>query len=173
MKVNIIIGRFQPLTNGHLKCIKEVWDDAGVPTIIAMIETSSADSRHPFLSKQLVPLYKRMFKNNAMIADIVTVKNADIVKLGEMLGGMGYEICSWVCGDDRYDKYKYMADRYHDQAHLTDDFKMIRIMRNDVSATLARQYLYEDNLLSFKEITPFSTYMFHLFRKKLLELDAQ
>ena len=172
MKANIIIGRFQPLTNGHLKCIEDVWNDSGVPTIIAMIETVTADSRHPFLSKQLVPLYKRMFKNNEMVAGVVVVKNADIVKLGEMLGRMGYEICSWVCGDDRYDKYKYMADRYHDQAHLTDDFKMIRITRNNVSATLARQYLYDNNLLSFKGITPFSTYMFHSFRRKLLELGT-
>ena len=62
----------------------------------------------PYIRYEKIPanvraVYKKMFASNEMIEDIITFKNADIVKIGGMLRESGYEIRSWVCGTDRYE----------------------------------------------------------------------
>ena len=81
VRVNIIVGRFQPITKGHLKCIKYIWEKYNTPTVILMIDTKVPNERHPFTSNVLVPMYKELFKSSPMIADILLVKNADIVMI--------------------------------------------------------------------------------------------
>ena len=157
-QVNITIGRFQPFTLGHLKCVEGPWQDRGLPTVIAMIETPDAkvDVKHPFPSSKLLPLYKKAFKNNEMIADVILVKNADIVKLGETLKNMGYEIASWSCGTDRIESYGKMASKYHDQAGLADDFEMYEVKRGDedISATKVRAAIKADDIKTYKSMMP-------------------
>ena len=71
----------------------------------------------------------------------------------------GYEICSWTCGTDRLESYEKMSNKYHDQAHLSDDFEMIEIKRSDedISATKARQALLDDDKTTFASLTPLMT----------------
>ena len=70
---------------------------------------------------------------------------------------MGYEIASWVCGTDRYNSYKRMADTYNEKAHLAKDFQMIEIARSDddVSATKVREALHNGNYKEFAKLMPF------------------
>ena len=91
-KVNITIGRFQPITNGHMFCIEIPYKKLGIPTIICMIDVpdDKVDEKHPFPSSMLLPLYKNLFEKNNMIENIILVKSADIVKIGETLYNMGY-----------------------------------------------------------------------------------
>lgn len=165
-KVNVMIGRFQPFTNGHLKCIEEAWKVKGVPTVICMVNTKDekVDERKPFPSSLLLPLYEEAFTKNKHVAKIVLVVNADIVKIGEMLSKEGFEICSWTCGTDRYDSYSKMAEKYHDQAGLTDDFEMIEVKRSDddISATKVREALLANDKRTFDKLTPFGTLTQHL-----------
>lgn len=160
-QVNILIGRFQPITNGHLKCVDYAWEKYKVPTIIAMIETKDekVDERHPFPSSITLPLYKSVFDKNPRIEDVILVKSANIVEIGEKLYEMGYEISSWTCGTDRLQPYEKMATKYHDQAHLADNFKMLEIKRTDedISATKARQALIDDDKKTFASLTPLMT----------------
>lgn len=152
-QVNIIIGRFQPITTGHLKCIQTAMDKVKCPTVICMIDTPQAkvDERHPFPSSMLMPMYQTLFKGNKLVEDIVLVKNANIVAIGEELYNKGYEIRSWVCGTDRVASYKQMATKYSDQAHLPANFELIEIPRTDedTSATELRQYLLAGDKKSF------------------------
>lgn len=138
-----MIGRFQPITKGHIKCIEYIYNKYNIPTIICMIETKKTDPKHPFPSDVLVSLYKSMFKDNEMIKDIVLIKNADIVVVGNTLSELGYNIKTWVCGTDRYGQYKRMVDKYSDQAGLDDDFELVEIKRTDEdeSATKLREML--------------------------------
>ena len=165
-KVNVMIGRFQPFTNGHLKCIEEASTKKGVPTVICMVNTKDekVDERKPFPSSLLLPLYEEAFAKNKHVAKIVLVVNADIVKIGEMLSKEGFEICSWTCGTDRYDSYSKMAEKYHDQAGLTDDFEMIEVKRSDddISATKVREALLANDKRTFDKLTPFGTLTQHL-----------
>lgn len=157
-QVNIIIGRFQPITNGHVRCMEQATAKTGCPTIICMIETTDAkvDERHPFPSSMLVPMYKTLFKGNKNIKDIILVKNANIVAVGEELYKMGYEIRSWVCGTDRVQSYTKMAEKYAEQAHLPENFEVIEIKRGDEdeSATKLRQALADDDKRAFFAMFP-------------------
>lgn len=160
-QVNITIGRFQPLTNGHMKCIEQAYHTTGMPTVICMIgvDESKTDKKHPFPTSMLLPIYKKVLEKNKMIADIVLVKNANIVDIGPMLYKMGYQVRSWSCGTDRLAAYEKMALKYADQAQLADDFQMIEIKRadEDISATKVRQALLDDDYKTFVAMTPLVT----------------
>lgn len=160
-QVNITIGRFQPLTNGHMKCIEQAYHTTGMPTVICMIgvDESKADKKHPFPTSMLLPIYKKVLEKNKMIADIVLVKNANIVDIGPMLYEMGYQVKSWSCGTDRLADYKKMVLKYAEQAQLADDFQMVEIKRadEDISATKVRQALLDDDYKTFVAMTPLIT----------------
>lgn len=166
MRVNVVIGRFQPFTNGHLKCVEQAYKELGIPTVICMINTKDekVDEKHPFPSSLILPLYNDAFKKDDRIAKVVLVTNADIVKMAEICRTEGYEICSWTCGTDRYDSYKDMAEKYKDMAGLPDDFKVIEVKRSDedISATKVRQALLADDKKTFDKMTPFGTLSQHL-----------
>ena len=51
-KVNITIGRFQPFTKGHMKCVEEAYKELSVPTIVCMINVKDekVDEKHPYFS---------------------------------------------------------------------------------------------------------------------------
>lgn len=157
-RVNIIIGRFQPITKGHMKCVEEAWSKAGAPTVLCMIETSKAKvgPRHPFPSDILLPLYKELFGHNKMVQDIVLVHSADIVKIGETLADMDYKIASWTCGTDRMEAYTRMAKNYKTEAGLAEDFRIIEVVRGDedISATKLREAIRRDDYKVFTELFP-------------------
>lgn len=155
-KCNILIGRFQPMTSGHYKCVTEAYNRFNIPTYICLIETklNKIDDRHPFPSSWLVELYSKVFKNDKKIAGICEVKNADIVKNSEVLRNLGYEPISWTCGSDRFDEYKKMSDKYRTKARLDDDFQVIEIRRSDddISATQCREALINGDEKLFNEL---------------------
>ena len=179
-RVNIMIGRFQPFTKGHYKCIEEAWKLKHVPTVICMINTpdEKVDRKHPFPSSMLLPLYKSFFANDDKVAGIELIKNADIVAIGELLHER-YDICSWTCGTDRISSYQRMSEKYHDRAHLSDDFEMIEVKRSDedISATKVRQALLDDDKKLFYKLTPvmsLTSYLkmnpFEVLRQQLLKV---
>lgn len=150
-KVNIMVGRFQPITTGHIKCIKEIQEKTGNPLILCMINTTldKLDKKHPFPSTFLLEYYRQ----HLPVKGIMLVKNADIVAISEAL--KNYQISGWVCGTDRIDSYKKMAERYHEQANLSDDFEMLEIERtdDDESASKLRKMILEDNYFEFYQMS--------------------
>lgn len=157
-KVNICIGRFQPFTAGHYKCVEEAWKKKHLPTVICMINVpeSKVDQRHPFPSTMLADVYSDLFSNDSKVADLIPVKSANIVAIADELRKNGYEIGSWTCGTDRLADYTKMSSKYHDQAGLADDFEMIEVPRTDedISATKARNCLLNDDREGFDKMIP-------------------
>lgn len=183
-QVNIIIGRFQPITKGHVKCAAYAYEKKGLPTVLCMIDTPEAkvDARHPFPSTILLPLYQDLFggSQNDHIIDVVLVKNADIVKAAEILRDKGYEIGSWSCGTDRVESYSKMAEKYADKAGLPDTFEVLEIKRgdDDESATKLRQALRDDDKKTFLKMFPdihlssrLKYNIYNTLRDQLLEVD--
>jgi nicotinamide mononucleotide adenylyltransferase len=157
---NIVIGRFQPLTDGHMKCIEAAWKQLGIGTVICLVDTpeNKVDSRHPFSTNILLPIYNELKNTFKYINDIVVVKNADIVKIGEAVNNK-YEIKSWTCGTDRIDSYTTMSTKYKEQAGLAEDFRMIEVPRtdDDISATRVRKALLDGDIKTFNRLTPYNT----------------
>ena len=148
--INIIIGRFQPLTYGHLKCLKELYDETGMKIILCIIKVIDTNEKHPFKSAELIKIYKNIPELYKYIEDIIEVPNADIVKIEENLNKSGYNIKYWVCGSDRIKSYQKMVDKY------APEIKMLEIPRtdNDISATMVRQLLKDNNKKLFLKYTP-------------------
>ena len=158
--VNIVVGRFQPFTDGHMLCVLAAKKQLGIGTVICLIDTpdDKVDQRHPFPSSMMLPIYKELDNTYKTIVDVILIKNADIVKIGELLNDK-YEIKSWTCGTDRIDAYSKMAEKYHDKAGLADDFRMIEVKRSsdDVSATKVRKALLDGDVKTFDKLTPYDT----------------
>lgn len=156
--VNICIGRFQPFTNGHYKCVETAWKLKHLPTVICIINVpeSKVDKRHPFPTSMLVDVYNDVFANDPKIADVVAVSSADIVAISKMLQQNGMQIASWTCGTDRFETYNRMSTKYHELANLSDDFELLEIPRSDddVSATKARNCLLNDDMDGFFNMLP-------------------
>lgn len=171
MRVNLLVGRFQPFTLGHMKCVEYAYEKTGLPTVIACISTSKRDAKHPF-SDQLMKSVMNKLIDGKLVVDVIWIKTANIVEIGEMLTPK-YEIASWTCGTDRYSAYNRMATNYHDKAHLTDDFKLLEVVRGDedISATKVRSALRQDDEREFKSMTPKSLHsMYRRLRDEILEI---
>ena len=154
--VNILMGRFQPITVGHIKCAETAWKENGVKTILLVVETTKEDAKHPFATSMLLPTYKKLDKEFEFMAGVVVVKSADIVKNVEICRDNGFEPVSWSCGTDRIDAYQKMISKYGPQIGLTDDFKVIEIKRgdDDISATQVRNAILKDDKKTFEKLTP-------------------
>ena len=72
-RINILIGRFQPFTKGHMKCVEYVYRNFDLPTMIIMIDTpdNKVDEKHPFPSSMLLPMYNDLFKARNDIEGII------------------------------------------------------------------------------------------------------
>lgn len=180
--VNIIVGRFQPFTDGHMKLVDAAWKKLRVPTVMCIINTpdEKVDKSHPFPTSLLLPIYNELCKTYKNIVDVVKVSNADIVKIGAALNDK-YEIVSWTCGTDRIVSYTNMSTKYKEQAGLADDFQMIEVKRTgeDVSATKVRQALIDGDLKTFNKLTPYETLkaylkepdgVYNILREKIMQL---
>lgn len=155
-KVNIIVGRFQPFTNGHLKCIKDVYNKHGLRTVILIID-SKVNDKHPFNKEILTTMLNKVVHfYGKYCAGFIFVKNADIVLNSESVRNYGYEPISWVCGTDRYLPYQNMVDKYSLKANLSPNFKLLCVNRtsDDISATSVRNALKMGNYGVFKTNVP-------------------
>ena len=147
VKPAIIIGRFQPLTKGHLKLILEV-KRKGLEPVLCMINTNKTDERKPWDSRFLLDLYTEPMRKLGF--HIVLVKSADIVEIGKVIPG----IRAWFCGTDRYKDYSRMVDKYGEEAGLDPEFELVEIPRSDedISATKCRQAIVEGDFKTFSNL---------------------
>ena len=146
-KPAIIIGRFQPLTKGHLKLILEA-KRKGLEPVLCMIDTKKTDERKPWDSRFLMDLYAEPMKK--LRFRIVLVKSADIVEIGKTIPG----IRAWFCGTDRYKDYQRMVDKYGKEAGLDPEFELVEISRSDedISATKCREAITKDDFATFSKL---------------------
>ena len=164
-KVNILLSRFQPFTVGHLKCCTNVYKSRGLRTVLCVIDTTKTDEKCPFLTKTIWSGLKGLVRDYEEIADIVLVKNADIIKIGEALASHGYSCATWSCGTDRYTTYKNMCKKY------TPGVEAIEIRRedSDVSASQVRKAIRDGKEEQFKELTPKAIHKLYSQFKDALE----
>lgn len=167
-KTNIVIGRFQPFTTGHLKCCTNVYKQRGLKTVLCVIDTTKTDVKHPFTTKLMWYALKQLVKQYDEIQDVVLVKSADILKIGEAVASKGYTVATWSCGSDRFEAYTKMCKKY------APEVEVIEIHRedNDVSGTQVRSLIKQGKREEFEELTPKPMHkLFDAFKDALDALD--
>lgn len=162
--INIMVGKFQPLHNGHIKCMQEIYENTGVKTVILITRTEAnrVNWQKPFSSQNLTHMYANIIQTGEypFIEGFSIIDNADIVKNTKDLKEMGYLPVSWVCGSDRFSQYKKMFEAYKKDAWVSEDFKVFSIERtpcNNLSSSLVRTYIQKGLYKEFIKNTPFSS----------------
>ncbi len=172
--VNIIVGRFQPFTKGHYKCIEFAKKNKGLRTVICWVKPSNIDAKHPFPIPMLAKLYKSLKeKNKDIIADIIFVDSANIVSIAQRLDNK-YEILTWTCGDDRFNDYVEQVNKYKDLIGISDEFEVLLVPRTDdnISATLVRETLLNDDRETFNKLMPITDdETYNTLRKQILNVN--
>ena len=145
--VNIMVGRFQPFTLGHLKCLKAIKDNLGVPTFLCVIP-GNGDDKHPFRGKAQDDMFERLMEAHPdLIAGMNYVKNAFIEFWIGAVKEAGFEPVSWTCGTDRFEAYRSMAEKHGQKYGLSPEFQVHLVDRADdnISATSVRECLLNDD----------------------------
>lgn len=179
--VNVLVGRFQPFTAGHYKCINAIKDKKGLPTIVCWVNPDTLDEKHPFPAPLLDKLFSGL-KKEPNIIDVMFVRSANIVDIGSQIAKKyndKYEVATWTCGDDRIDDYKKQADKYKGLPGLSENLEVTQIPRTDdnISATRVRETLLNENdengKKDFKALMPekFATdEIYNALRKQILKI---
>ena len=154
--VNIMVGRFQPFTLGHLKCLKGIKNALGVPTLLCVIP-GNGDDKHPFMGDVQDEMYERLKEANPdLIADVAYVKNAFIETWVIAAKERGLEPVSWTCGNDRIGAYRSMVEKHGQKYGLSPEFQVYLVDRGDdnISATSVRESLLSGNKAKFMAEMP-------------------
>jgi cytidyltransferase-like protein len=160
-KVNIVVGRFQPFTLGHQSIIEALFKENGLPTVVCCISNKKFDSRHPFSDNLIKTELETCYKSEKFFQDVIFIKSANIVEIGEELKKQDYEAHLWGCGEDRKIPYEKMASNPKYTVDFPPDFKVFALSRNDssegidgISATKVRAAIKSNDKETFKKMMP-------------------
>lgn len=193
--VRIILGRFQPFTKGHLSMIQhktgnDIIDNQKVVIFVISTPKNKVDKKHPFddeLMSEEFDIVKSSYKD--IIEDIIYVKSADIVKLGEELVKRDLKASVWITGEDHLMQYDYMArkiDEYQSRfpeckGAFDKDFHVVCMSRSDmnnevslISATKVRQCLLNDDENAFYKMMPDEirkTNLYNDMKKSMIDVE--
>ena len=174
-KVNICVGRFQPITNGHLKMAEEGYKKNGLKCVMLMISNKKFDVKHPFTDNLIQKELDIIRVSNKYIEDSFYIDSADLVKFGDILFKNEYEAQLWVTGSDRVKAYTRMAEnpKYQEQGHYPKNFTTLEVKRSneDISATKVREAIKNDDIDTFRSMMPDGTdELFDDFKKELSQI---
>ena len=147
--VNIILGRFQPFTLGHLSMAEAGAKKNRLPSVVLLVRSKkAADARHPFSDTLIEDELKTVAENYpGLIAGVHTVGSADIQFIAETCAKYGYMPHLWITGDDHSKAYSNMLtgtkkgtdktykEYYKDEYKLPDgflDFSLLTLPRTNV-----------------------------------------
>ena len=140
----LVIGRFQPFTNGHLKMINELYQKTQSNVIIGIVEgkKSSQDKvKNPLdygqraqlitqaLKETNIPFIVMKFENGYLPSIIETINN-NVNKVNKIY---------MACGSDRFPTYTRLLDKAKEEIEDLD-YELVEIKRTgeDISATKIR-----------------------------------
>jgi hypothetical protein len=155
-KVNILAGRFQPFTEGHMKVVEQLYKANGLPTFILVVRGGKADPvKNPFDEDTQLAMIGAIQSHNKMVEGAAVIGTAGIDTIFNALRPT-YEPVLWGAGTDRLKAYKYQIDKYKEELNALPELDAFEIKRGeeDVSATKVREALKIDDEATFKKMTP-------------------
>ena len=155
-EVNLLIGRFQPFHNGHLKMAKFLKEKNDLPSIIAVVHPGHNKSGKSPFTEDLVAKYMEAIVKDSptLISGYFSTKRGLLGVIYGMAKEMGYKVNLIGAGDDRIEDYKKQAD-YLKKAggDFPDEIDVVETPRSK-SGTEVRKAIEEENFLEFKKLVP-------------------
>lgn len=155
-EVNLLVGRFQPFHNGHLKMAKLMKEKNDLPCIVAVIHPGHNKSGKSPFNPDLVSKYmESISKNNPELIEGFFVAPRGL--LGVLYGKskeLGYEVKAIAAGDDRVEDYKKQVD-YLKKAggDFPEEMEIVETPRS-TSGTDVRKAIESEDFLAFKKLVP-------------------
>ena len=155
-EVNLLVGRFQPFHNGHLKMAKFLKEKNDLPTIVAVVHPGHNKSgKSPFTEDLVAKYMEAIVKDNpSLIAGYFMTKRGLLGVIYGMAKGMGYKVNLIGSGDDRIEDYKKQSE-YLKKAggDFPKEIEVVETPRT-TSGTEIRNSIGEEDFLAFKKLVP-------------------
>jgi cytidyltransferase-like protein len=155
-EVNLIVGRFQPFHNGHLKMAKHMKEKNNLPCIIAVIHPGHNKSGKSPFHQDLVSKYMESIskQNPELIEGFYMAPRGLLGVLYGKAKELGFKIKAVAAGDDRMEDYKKQVD-YLKKAggDFPEDIQVIETPRV-TSGTEVRKAIENEDFLAFKKLVP-------------------
>lgn len=153
-RVNVLIGNFQPINNGHIKAAEKLKDKNGLPCVL--VSVIKKNRRYPFSERSVRIMLKKVQQNNTeLIKDIKIVGTGSIKKILSELRPK-YSPVLWGSTSNKIKDYVLQLDHVKKKdipLRLDDDFKLIEVP-SYVKAADVITSIEDSDYNSFKELVP-------------------
>ena len=169
-KVNIVVGRFQPPTLGHIKLLRQLHAVNSLPVVVVQVRSKSGE-KTPFENELITRIWMDITKQYKFIAGVVETQTGFIYNILDALRPL-YEPVLWGTGSDRLKDYDRQISKYGPEANVLKEFQPYEVKRTgkNISATKVRNAIMEDNETEFKKLTPKAEHRYYKqLRAELLQ----
>ena len=169
-QVNIVVGRFQPPTLGHVKLLRQLHAANSLPVVVVQVRSKSGENT-PFDNELITRIWMDITKQYKFIEGVVETQTGFIYSILNALRPM-YEPVLWGTGSDRLKDYDRQITKYGPEANVLKDFQPYEVKRTgqNISATKVRNAIMEDNESEFKKLTPKAEHRYYdQLRTELLQ----
>jgi hypothetical protein len=154
--VNVLIGRFQPFHNGHLKMAKVMKEENGLPCMVAVVHPGHNTSGKSPFDENLVKKYMESVvrENPDLICGFFIVGKGLLGVIYGTCKSHGFNIKRIGAGEDRMLDYKKQIDYLKKNgSDFPKDIELIKTPRS-TSATEVREKIKNEDFTSFKKLVP-------------------
>lgn len=153
MKINLVKGRFNPFTNGHLKMLS-LTDNLTCLFIIDGEKSGLDKSKNPLSVDERISYIKSL-----KIPNLQIYYASNVIEVIDICDVLGYQIENVICGEDR--KTSYM--RLFPESNI-----IVHDRKDNISATKVRNYVRTNNFEEFNKLMPGNNVeIFNLLKQKL------
>ena len=153
-KVNVLIGNFQPIHNGHIKAAEKLQAKNGLPCVLVCI--IKKNRRYPFSERSVRIMLKKVQQNNSeLIKDIRIVNTGSIKKILSELRP-NYSPILWGSTSNKIKDYVLQLDHVKKKdipLRLDDDFKLIEVPSYQQSSDVIAA-IEDGDFNTFKNMVP-------------------
>ena len=154
--VNLLVGRFQPFHNGHLKMVDQLYKENDLPSIIAVVHPGHNKSGKSPYDEKLISRYMEgiVRDNPGKIAGYFVVNRGLLGPIYGKAKEHGFIPKVIGAGDDRIEDYNKQAD-YLKKAggDFPEDIKIVQTKRSS-SGTDVRKKIEAEDYVGFKKLVP-------------------
>jgi cytidyltransferase-like protein len=154
--VNILIGRFQPFHNGHLKMVTAVNEKNDLPCILAVVYNKyNKSDKCPFNEDMIAKYMENVVRENSEnIIGYFTVERGLLGPIYSRSKGLGFIPKLIGVGEDVANDYKKQCEYLKKIGNeLPEDVEIIETTRT-TNGSDVRKKLMDEDFLGFKKLVP-------------------
>ena len=154
--VNLLVGRFQPFHNGHLKMAKIMKKENDLPSIVAVVHPGHNNSGKSPFDEDLVKKYMEAVvrENGDLISGFFIVNKGLLGVIYGTAKKHGFNPKAIAAGEDRLVDYKKQVEYLKKNgSDFPKDISIVETPRS-TSATEVREKIKNEDFTSFRKLVP-------------------